>query len=544
MSANRLSFLSVNIAGRWFALTQAVLWTLLVPGCGKEHSSVPDQQSPELETRESAELGQIWPDDDRRNDRYVGSAACAACHQDITRDYFSSHPMGQSVKLPTQLTDDVTAAATFQAGTRHYAAQMDRDTLTQTESMRDTDGIIYEQSCRIDFAIGSGTRGYTFATVRNGCLYQAPLTWYAQKKMWDLSPGYDPADHPRFERRMSDGCIVCHAGRTNRLPTAVNRFRNPIFLEAAIGCEQCHGPGEGHVAFQSDSGRSPESDTIVNPADLDPIRRDSVCFQCHLHGRDRILRSMRSDYDFRPGDRLSDIWVTFVDKSATDAAGMDSKAVSQVEQMVASLCYRKSDGRLGCISCHDPHRLPPPDARIQFYRQRCLACHEDPADGCSVPLAERQHASPQDSCIQCHMPASAASDVPHTAQTDHRVRRTYTDTTVRGIAEPGVFESDTMPVPNEEIQRAYGLVLAKTARTQSDAAEAMDLLAPFIKGGVNDQAMLSAAAWLLIQLGDLPTAEQLARQTINLNINHESALKALVVILQTKKDYDAALEYL
>ncbi len=72
----------------------------------------------------------------------------------------------------------------------------------------------------------------------------------------------------------------------------------------------------------------------------------------------------------------------------------------------------------------------------------------------------------------------------------------------------------------------------------------MDLLAPFIKGGVNDQAMLSAAAWLLIQLGDLPTAEQLARRTISLNANHESALKALVVILQTKNDYDAALEYL
>ena len=34
------------------------------------------------------------------------------------------------------------------------------------------------------------------------------------------------------------------------------------------------------------------------------------------------------------------------------------EAVGHVEQMESSRCFRESQGRLGCISCHDPHRLP------------------------------------------------------------------------------------------------------------------------------------------------------------------------------------------
>src|SRR5262249_14895727 len=60
------------------------------------------------------------------------------------------------------------------------------------------------------------------------------------------------------------------------------------------------------------------------------------------------------------------------------------------------------------------------------YRAGCLKCHDRPGDGvrgCSLPVGERRRTSPQDSCIDCHMPPYASSDIAHTASTDHRIVR-------------------------------------------------------------------------------------------------------------------------
>ena len=46
--------------------------------------------------------------------------------------------------------------------------------------------------------------------------------------------------------------------------------------------------------------------------------------------------------------------------------------------MVESACFKGSTGtgRLGCVSCHDPHERVRPAARDAHYRGRCLQCHE------------------------------------------------------------------------------------------------------------------------------------------------------------------------
>ena len=78
-------------------------------------------------------------------------------------------------------------------------------------------------------------------------------------------------------------------------------------------------------------------------------------------------------------------------------------------------------GELGCISCHDPHRLPPPATKAEYYRGRCLECHEQ--RGCALPAAERRSRGPGEDCIACHMPRPAVADIPHTVTTDHRIPR-------------------------------------------------------------------------------------------------------------------------
>ena len=40
----------------------------------------------------------------------------------------------------------------------------------------------------------------SYAVEVDGFLNQSPLAWYEDKKKWDMSPGYDIANHGSFER--------------------------------------------------------------------------------------------------------------------------------------------------------------------------------------------------------------------------------------------------------------------------------------------------------------------------------------------------------
>jgi hypothetical protein len=267
----------------------------------------------------------------------------------------------------------------------------------------------------IHYDLGSGARGHSYLSDRDGYLFLSPMSWYSQKEIWDLQPGNEQA--LRTGRPVVPECLFCHANRAEPVPGSVNRYAEPVFRGHAIGCQRCHGPGELHVVDPAGTGPDP---SIVNPRRLEPSLRNAVCEQCHLVGVGRVVRRGRGLYDFRPGMPLGLFWAVFVrPPEARDGAHV----VDHVGQMYQSRCFRDSAGpaQLGCTSCHDPHRAVPAAERETYYRARCLTCHQE--HGCGLARAERLRQSPSDSCIACHMPRYRASDIPHTAATDHRIPR-------------------------------------------------------------------------------------------------------------------------
>jgi tetratricopeptide (TPR) repeat protein len=345
---------------------------------------------------------------------YVGSAACAAAYQ--------SHPMSRSIGPigPAEVQSTHSPHTRVAGKQRVLDVEFLPDALVHHERMFDDAGEpIYDFAVVMDYVMGSGRRGKSYFYRRGSVLCMSPLSWYTQSQSWDRSPGYAPDDARRFDRRINDECLSCHAGRAEQEGRSLNRFSAAVFREAAIGCENCHGPGERHVTFRESGvqGRQ-EDDPIVNPARLDPERRESVCYQCHLQAAVRVLRAGRSEFDFRPGRNVEDIW-TYLDKAQTVADDGTTKAVSHVQQMRASRCFKQSDGRFGCTSCHDPHRAAAAAEHDAFYRKKCAQCHHEAA--CSLPQEQRR--AQNDSCIRCHMPAREANNVAHVTQTDHRVLR-------------------------------------------------------------------------------------------------------------------------
>jgi predicted CXXCH cytochrome family protein len=351
--------------------------------------------------------------------RYVGDAACAECHAAIAQTYHT-HPMARSV-VP------IAAVAAAQHYGREYHNPLnalhsrffiDRQgerVFHRQVRLGPAGQVLYEHTVEAHYAIGSGARGHSYLTFRDGSLFQTPISWFSQKQIWDLSPAFEAL---KLTSRPVDGqCLFCHANQARFRETSVNRFDASVL--SGIGCERCHGPGELHVKEGGRRDRQSRADyTIVNPRRLEPALREAVCQQCHLEGAARVLRRGRHLYDFRPGLPLAAFWSVFV---PADELSEGHKSVSHVEQMYQSACFRGSSGaaKLGCVSCHDPHAPLAAERRLAHYRERCLKCHGD--HGCSAPAAVRQ--AKADSCIACHMPPYANADVAHTASTNHRIPR-------------------------------------------------------------------------------------------------------------------------
>ncbi len=350
---------------------------------------------------------------------YVGDAACTRCHREIALDY-RSHPMGRSLAPVAAAKDrpptNASAGLPFEHKGVTYTIEHRDNQVIHKATRRDADGtLIAEIEAEVQFALGSGTRGISYLIDRDGFLFQSPIAWFQQERRWDISPGYGEfTSRPDFERAIQPDCLFCHANQFRPVAGTLNRYETPIFQGHAIGCERCHGPGELHV---EKAGQSLESDsTIVNPAKLTPILRDSVCEQCHLQGSFRFARAGRELFDYRPGLPIHRFLAVFLMKNGKQGK---FEAVGHVAQMAASRCFAASKGQLGCISCHDPHRVPARATKVAYYRERCLECHEK--RGCALPLAQRQSRGQGEDCIACHMPRPAIANVPHTAATDHRI---------------------------------------------------------------------------------------------------------------------------
>lgn len=390
---------------------------------------------------------------------YVGDAACAGCHDDKHATY-RQHPMGRSLapidpaKLPPT---DAKHNNPFTALGATFRIDRDGGRVFQKEIRGDVADPVCVNAIEAQYVVGSGSHGHSYLTDRNGYVYQTPISWFSHKQIWDISPGWSYVGAGRLVREQ---CLFCHANRVEHVEGTLNRYVEPVFRgQPAIGCERCHGPGALHVQRQlGHESYSKPDDTIVNPKHLSPALREAVCQQCHLEGEERLPRRGRGMFDFRPGLPLEAFWAVVVHD------GANYNAVNHVEQMYQSKCFEQSAGKMGCISCHDPHVKPSAAERVPHFRKSCLACHE--SHGCSVPREERVKTSSQDSCIDCHMARYPTADIAHTASTEHRIPRRPSTPPAKGrdAGISGVRLFLVRPdVQAPEDDRDFGVALARLA---------------------------------------------------------------------------------
>jgi Flp pilus assembly protein TadD len=434
--------------------------------------------------------------------RYVGDERCAECHAEAVS--FPHHPMARSLAAASAVADPGADAPSahnpFEKDGILFGAERRGDRIVHTASRRSGDKELYGVAEEVAFAIGSGSHGRSFLVNRGGYLYESPVTWFPQAGRWDISPGL--AATTLFDRPIKPVCLFCHGGEVRPVADTFNRYHLPLPQSPAIGCERCHGPAELHLRDRDAGAPAALPDaTIVNPARLAPELRDAVCEQCHLQGESRVLRRGREVFDFRPGLPLPLFWSVFV-RPPDSADGL--KFVGHAEQMRDSACARGSAGRLGCISCHDPHRLPEPAQRVAFYRDRCQRCHEKkPCNRTPPPRDDEHHqAHLDDNCIACHMPRRENADIQHTSVADHRIpRRPGSADRPPAPPRPGDmplvhFHEGRQGADADEVKRDLGLAMLETSQRQrlpawgrvQVARMAQSLLDPAVERAPNDLA--------------------------------------------------------
>lgn len=462
--------------------------------------------------------------------RYVSDARCAECHAEIAASY-AHHPMGRSL-WPTALAPAPPTGPRqhnpFEALGVQLRVEAEGGRVRHRLTKAGPDGrVAAEMDWPVDYVIGSGTRGYSYVSDRDGYLFQTPISWYAQQQKWDLSPGFGPTG--LSGRAVVADCLFCHANRANYVAGSANHYARPPFDGYAVGCQRCHGPGELHVE-RPGAGQGGIDTTVVNPKHLAPALRGAVCEQCHLQGAARELTRGRGPFDFRPGLPLEAFWSVFL---WAPGAGKGAKAVGQVEQMYESRCFRGSAGpnQLGCTSCHDPHRRVAPAERVAYYRAACNKCHAEKP--CGLPHAERV-AKNADSCVDCHMPHYGAADIPHTAATDHRVLRTG-----RAPAPPAATTAPQSPLVSfyrgrpgvEEAEEERGRALALKALTlggEAPAARALRYAVPALEAACRRDP------------DDYPAAEALG-YAFSLQRQSAESLAAFEAVLARAPDREASL---
>jgi tetratricopeptide (TPR) repeat protein len=365
---------------------------------------------------------------------YVGINTCKTCHLDIYETFIETG-MGKSFdnasKLKTSALFGTKAAVYDEKSDFYYHPFFSGDTMKMLEFRLKEKDTIYKRIENVNYIIGSGQHTNSHMMMRNGYVTQMPMTFYTQKKQWDLPPGFEDGHNTRFTRKIGLECMSCHNSYPDFVLGSENKYAS---LPNGIGCERCHGPGSIHVKQKS---RGEIIDTskyidysIVNPGKLSPDLQFDICQRCHLQGN-VVLKNGHSFYDFKPGQKLSDFMTVFLPKysHAEDEFIMASHA----DRLKQSKCFiqsqkNKSQDKLRpykntmtCVTCHNPHK----SVKLQkdeYFNTKCNNCHIA-SSSIKCNADKKLLMSVNNNCVSCHMPRSGAIDIPHVTVHDHFIRK-------------------------------------------------------------------------------------------------------------------------
>lgn len=493
--------------------------------------------------------------------KYLGDASCLDCHQALCTT-FHQHPMGRSAILAGADNLENLAPEAMnpcQVGPYELSVRIENGQMIHSLTAQTSDGEkLPKTDLPVTVAIGSGTRGRSYLTYDGDAVWQSPVSWFSTNGRWDVSPGFDLGG--ATQRPTISNCLFCHVQEHKALDNAINRYELPLSpTQLSIGCERCHGPGELHVKERTEGLEKTIANTIaetqskeaidtsiVNPKHLSNDLQLSICAQCHLAGKARVVRQNREESEFRPGMPLELFVNAYV---AHPDAKFKNKAVGHFDQMLQSQCRLPDGTKLLCTTCHDPHEKFAPEEAERKYLQDCKSCHQDRPCSAPTELRDKQ----QDHCIRCHMPTNSNTNIAHTSFTDHRILRdpTISIAVSNDLADVPVlvpyFQSELLSP--EERGRNLAIALSKFSEKmpatlpikQRSVTTSKELLSKSLELWKNDTDGWLALSSLEMGAGNSQGAIQALQSAMRANPKDENVLSLLAFMAESSGRLELAL---
>ncbi len=343
---------------------------------------------------------------------YVGAAACAKCHAEISRKWERSlHSKMMRPARTSGVEGDFAQSRIVLRGSTYLLQQLNGNYFI-TES--DLTG--KPQKHRVEYTLGRRRVQHYLTTLADGRIIVLPPTWdnVARKWIHDVDLG-NPEEDPGAEiQTWNKTCNSCHVSREKKNFNIEQLRYATTWQDFGINCERCHGPGSEHIAATRAQATNAQrvaladktaiDKSIVNPSKLDPARSTMICAQCH---------SFRDIYvdDFKAGSIYYDYFLPVMEyrlpNSDDPAYWPDGRPRWLSNEAIAlwqSQCFLK--GGATCASCHSQAHDVDIDHNPQLRPNNgkvCLHCHTTIA---ARVVAHTHHGknSAGSSCVACHMP--------------------------------------------------------------------------------------------------------------------------------------------
>lgn len=347
---------------------------------------------------------------DPRGTDYAGSESCIQCHQtQYEMASKSSHFKATAPAIPGNVLGDFDK--------RNHTFIYDKNTKLVMEKRNDSlYQVLYKNGKEVEahrFEIVFGIKhAQTSVYWRDHNTYELPVSYYNSINNWATSPGF-PADKPYFDRMVVKDCYSCHSSNiSSRNINQNSQDKNFLSIEVedvidkktivyGIDCERCHGPAKKHVDFHLKNPDVKTANNITSFKTLNRQQKLDACALCHA-GNDGM--KMKSRFDFKPGDNLSDFYRNT--RSVTDTAQFDVHG-NQFRLMSQSKCFIKSE-KMDCITCHNPHENA--SKNLASYSKICMSCHQGLKHN-ETTLKTMSGSLLAANCVECHMPKKSSGAI-------------------------------------------------------------------------------------------------------------------------------------
>jgi predicted CXXCH cytochrome family protein len=342
----------------------------------------------------------------------VDERACGECHGEQQRAVAGS----QHAKAMQPATPDTVLG-------RFDGATFRKDNVTSRFFRRD--GRYFVNTDGPDGKLADFEVKYTFGVeplqqylieMPRGRLQALSIAWDTKAKRWFSTYPGERIDHTdvlhwtRTAQNWNTMCAACHATEVRKHYDAATDSYRTTYAALGVGCQSCHGPASGHLAWAK-GGKREGGDARARgfAADVSASSRRAqvdACGYCHA------LRSALTPGYVVGQPLLDHALPAGLDGTSYFDDGQQREEVFILGSWLQAKMHRKG---MVCTDCHDPHtgRTRAPGNAL------CTSCH-NPTGAAARPhvdasgLQRKAYDAPSHThhgkpigCVDCHAPKRA-----------------------------------------------------------------------------------------------------------------------------------------